>query len=125
MRNRDDFGRLAGEYRVTQKPPSNESNGTARLSGNGPLLDLVWTFEDGSKAKGTLSMNEQSRVTGAGSYEHFRGAGGWGDFSVQVATRERDAVRLLVDGQYTDQANRKLVATAWVWQKLPNRELGD
>jgi hypothetical protein len=62
-------------------------------------------------------MNEQSRVTGAGSYEHFRGAGGWGDFSVQVASRERGVVRLLVDGRYTDQANRKVVATAWVWQK--------
>jgi hypothetical protein len=71
-RNRDDFGRLAGEYRVSEKQPSERADGTATLSGSGPMLTLAWTLEDGSEVTGTLSMNEQSPVTGAGSYEHTR-----------------------------------------------------
>lgn len=114
-RNLDDFGRLAGKYRVTQKW-SEEPQGTVTLSGNGPKLDFVWTMEDGSAPTGKLWMNEQTRLTGAGSYQHRRTGFGWGELTVQVADRERGAVRLLVDRQFTDPTAHQPVAEAWVWE---------
>jgi hypothetical protein len=104
---------------------SGQADGTATLSGNGPVLKLAWTLKDGSEVNGTLAMNEQSRVTGAGGYDHVRGtAYGWGDLSVQVAVRRRDKVRLLADGRFTDQRARQQIAGAWVWdmQKATLRE---
>jgi hypothetical protein len=116
-RNRSRFGRLAGTYRVFEKQPSRKGAGTVEVTGNGPTLDFAWTLADGSKAAGQIAMNEQSGVTGSGSYEHTRGANqGWGYLSVQVASRERGAARLLVDGTYTRQKTRDEVATAWVWE---------
>jgi hypothetical protein len=107
-RNRDDFGSLAGSYDVNEKEPSDRADGTVVIEGNGPTLAFVWRLADGSEARGTIAMNEQSRVTGTGSYEHFRdGKLGWGDLWLQVASRERDAVRLLVDGRYTKQEARQ------------------
>ena len=115
-RNRIDFGGLAGEYRVSDKGLSETANGAATLSGTGSVLEFAWTLEDGSEIEGTLAMNEQSRVTGAASYDHVRGSAyGWGDFSFQMAGRERPGVRLLVDGRFTDQRTRQQVAGAWVW----------
>ena len=124
-RNRDDFGRLAGEYLVSEKQPSERADGTVTLGGSGPVLDLAWTLKDGSEVRGMISMNEQSRVTGAGSYDHVRGTNyGWGYFSLQVAVRERGVVRILVDGRFTDQRTRRQIAGAWVWemQKATLRE---
>jgi hypothetical protein len=124
-RNRIDFGRLAGEYRVREKQPSEEADGTVTLRGNGPVLDLAWTLGDRSEVRGTVSMNEQSRVSGAGSYDHVRGENyGWGYFSLQVAEGERGPIRLLVDGRFTDQKARQQIAGAWVWemQKATLRE---
>jgi hypothetical protein len=116
-RNIDDFGVLAGEYNVYEKAPSDRADGTLTLKGKSPVLDVSWTLEDGSTVRGTLTMNEQSRVTGSGSYEHRRGsAGGWGDFSVHVASRKQGAVRVLVDGRFTDQELRRQIASAWVWE---------
>jgi hypothetical protein len=121
-RNRDDFGSLAGEYQVREKQPSEQPDGTVTISGSGPNLDFLWTLGNGSEARGRLAMNEQSRVTGSGSYEHRRGANrGWGDLTIQVASRERNSVRLLVDGRYTSQKDRQQVASAWVWETLRPR----
>lgn len=116
-RNAGDFGVLAGTYDVFEKQPSAEAAGTVTLTGDGPVLDVVWTLEDGSEARGTLTMNEQSRVTGAGTYEHRRGTNrGWGEFTVHVASRRARAVRLLVDGRFTDQKLRQQIASAWTWE---------
>jgi hypothetical protein len=115
-RNRFDFGGLAGAYRVNEKW-SEKDDGTATVSGTGPLLKFTWTLADGSEVKGTLAMNEQSRVTGAGSYDHVRGnAYGWGHFTFQVAGRKQGGVRLLVDGRFTDQRARQEIAGAWLWE---------
>jgi len=122
-RNRLDFGGLAGEYRVSEKGRSETGNRTATLTGAGPLLKFAWTLKDGSEIKGTLAMNEQARVTGAGSYDHVRGSAyGWGGLSFQVAGRERSSVHLLVDGWFTDQTARQQIASAWVW-KMHERAL--
>ena len=67
-------------------------------------------------------MNEQSRLTGAGGYQHERGGLGWGHLAVVVASRGENTARLLLDGRYTDQDTRDLVATAWVWDmKSPTK----
>jgi hypothetical protein len=117
QRNRDDFGSLAGAYDVSEKE-TGLAVGTVAIHGHGPILNLEWTHPDGSQASGRIAMNEQSRVTGSGSYEHRRGSNvGWGYFMLQVASRERDAVRLLVDGTFTDQELRRQTASAWVWEK--------
>lgn len=122
-RNRDDFGSLAGKYSVNEKEPSQRPDGTVVIDGNGPNLNFVWTFADGTEARGQIAMNEQSRVTGSGSYEHVRDERhGWGDVWLQVGSRERDAVRLLVDGRYTNQEKRLGVASAWVWEMETSRE---
>jgi hypothetical protein len=69
-------------------------------------------------------MNEQSRLDGTGSYDHVRGSNeGWGHLTVHVQSRERDAARLLVDGLYTRQRCRDVVATAWIWEMRPPRRL--
>jgi hypothetical protein len=46
----------------------------------------------------------------------MRGTLGWGYLTVQVASREEGAIRLLVDGRYTDPDGRTEVPTAWVWE---------
>ena len=99
---------------MTRKYPSNQPDGKAKVSRDGATLGFVWTFPDGTEATGTLAMNEQSRVTGSGSYKHLRGALGWGYLTAHVASREKDAAQLLVDGRYT--LDRGDVSTAWVWE---------
>lgn len=111
-RNSADFGCLAGVYDVTVKQ-SDEPEGSVMITGDGPLLSFAWKMDGGTDAVGTIAMNEQSRVTGSGSYEH---GDGWGYLTVQVASRERGAARLLVDGRYTRQKERDEVSTAWVWE---------
>lgn len=116
-RNLNDFGRLAGEYRVIEK--QGRTDGTVIITGNGSQLGFIWTMRDKSTVEGTLAMNEQSRVTGAGSYTHSRGESyGWGDLSFQVAARKRGAIRLLVDGRFTNTTSRSHVASAWVWEMV-------
>jgi hypothetical protein len=91
-RNRADFGCLAGTYNVTEKQPSQKPEGTVTINGDGPLLAFVWTTADGSNAEGMLTMNEQARTTGTGSYarrSRVRGASGP---AVIVAVRRTDEV---------------------------------
>lgn len=123
-RNRDAFGPLIGTYKVTRKHPSDQPDGEVTIKGDGPILTLDWTLASGSRAEGTLAMNEQSRITGAGSYEHVQGAPGWGYLTVHVASRKKGAARLLVDGRYTREAKRDEVSTAWVWE-MPSAPAGD
>lgn len=116
-RDRKDFGCLAGTYDATEKQPSEKPDGTVVVTGDGPVLTFVWRFGDGSVADGTLAMNEQSRFIGSGGYEHVRGRNlGWGQVTVIVASRDKGAARLLIDGQYTRQEMRDAVWTAWVWE---------
>jgi hypothetical protein len=116
------FDPLVGIYGVTRKYPSNEHEGVVRVTRDGATLRFVWAFPDGTQALGTFAMNEQSRMSGSGSYKHFRGAAGWGFLIVHVASRERDATELLVDGRYTQ--DRDEVSTAWVWEKRSPLHLG-
>jgi hypothetical protein len=115
-RNRDDFGRLAGDYDVMDKADRTQVIATATIKGRGPRLEMTWQWNDGSLVTGQVSMNEQSRVTGAGSYTHVRGSAlGWGSIYVQVADHDRRV--LLVDGTFTDSDSRQQVASAWVWRR--------
>lgn len=123
-RDRKDFGCLAGTYDVTEKQPTEQPDGMVEVAGDGPVLTFVWTFGDGSVAEGALTMNEQSRVTGAGSYKHVRGSNlGWGYVTLIVASRGKDAAQLLVDGRYTRQKHRDEIATAWVWEMQPELDV--
>ena len=115
-RDRDDFGVLSGDYRVIEKPPWEQAQGTVTITVNGSILAFEWTWLDGSEARGTIAMDERSRVTGLGSYEHTRhGSTGWGYLSIRIASREPNAARILVDGWYTDKEQYQRVATAWFW----------
>lgn len=115
-RNRADFGCLAGEYDVTVKS-TEEAEGTATLTGSGPILALRWVLADATVATGTIVMNEQSRVDGSGSYTHDTETGpGWG--YLRVLVESRDPAVLRVDGTFTDQDERREIATAWVWRQL-------
>ena len=116
VRNRADFGSLAGEYEVTTKS-TDEAEGMATLSGTGPILGLRWVLANGTVATGTVVMNEQSRVDGSGSYTHDTETGpGWGYLRVRVDSRDPAVLR--VDGTFTDQDVRTEIATAWVWRQL-------
>jgi hypothetical protein len=116
-RNDEYFACLAGTYDVTEKQRETRREGTVTITGNGPLLDFVWTLANGRVARGTLAMNEQSRVTGSGGYEHE--PDGWGYLDVRVASRTPGTARLLVDGRYTRPDHGDEWARARVWEMQP------
>jgi hypothetical protein len=118
-RNRRDFGRLAGDYDVTVKLEGTPE-GVVTLRRRGSNLDLTWVLANDTIATGTLAMNEQSRVTGSGSYVHETASGTvGGELHVQVAPPDT----LFVDGVYTQQQARETVATAWVWRRRKRTHL--